>query len=161
MRNSHLSAPNYNSITYIFLKHLFPISHNNFFKFFNSVWMEQIFHHTWSKTIVISFLKAVKYSTNPNNQRSITLSSNLCKTFDIYSWKIINFYILHVLELNIYVATFQNGFWWGRSTIVNLIHLENLNIDRLFKMQPLVTRYFWHDESVWLNLTVWCALWSF
>ena len=77
---------------------------------------------SWSQAIIISIPEPGKENTDPNNYRSIALTSCICKTMK----RMINKRLVWFLETNNILTNTQCGFRKNRSTTDQLVRLETI-----------------------------------
>ena len=108
-------------IHYQILKHLTESDMKVLLDMYNHIWNSGSYPNQWKKAIVIPILKKNKDPSSPTSYRPISLTSCLSKIFD----KLINKRLYWILETQKLLPREQSGFRKGRSTIDNLIYLEN------------------------------------
>ncbi|GFU66291.1 RNase H domain-containing protein [Trichonephila clavipes] len=108
-------------ISYVLLRHLSEDSLVSLLYLFNRIWREQVYPTQWQEAIVIPILKPGKDPKNPLSYRPIALTSCLCKTLE----RMVNARLVYQLEKNKCIPLFQSGFRKGRSTLDNIMALEN------------------------------------
>lgn len=96
LQNSPLSAQGHGGITYTMLKQLFPLPLNRLLDFFIRIWMKQILTRASCKAMVISFLEIILALSIITDRLHF---ANFLK-------KRVNCHLVHVLELNNYLAVF-------------------------------------------------------
>ena len=106
LKQTHLSAPGPDGITYPMIKHLSHNSIKNLLHLYNRIWNEQIFPDAWHDAIVIPFHKPGKDTSDPKNYRPIALTSCLCKQLE----KMVNSRLIHILETNNMISLWQSRF---------------------------------------------------
>ncbi|KAI5736990.1 hypothetical protein M8J76_009146 [Diaphorina citri] len=90
-------------------------------KIYNLIWTNHIYPNEWSKTIVIPIQKKDKDPHSTSSYRPICLINCICKIFE----KMVNFRLTFILEKYKLLSPFQSGCRWNKSTIDNILHLEN------------------------------------
>ncbi|GFW35280.1 probable RNA-directed DNA polymerase from transposon X-element [Trichonephila clavipes] len=121
LSSAHNTSPGPDGISYEFLRHLNEDSLVSLLYLFNRIWREQVYPTQWQEAIVIPILKPGKDPKNPLSYRPIALTSCLCKTLE----RVVNARLVYQLEKNKCIPLFQSGFRKGRSTLDNIITLEN------------------------------------
>jgi len=79
---SHDSAVGPDNIHYQMLKHLPPNAVNTLLQALNIIWFAGNFPSSWRTSTVIPIPKPAKDTSDPNNYRSIALTSCLCKVME-------------------------------------------------------------------------------
>ena len=125
-------------IHYQLLKHLPSSCKRTLIELFNDMWEKDSFHPSWREATVIPILKQGTDNTIPNNYRPIAVTSCLCKTFEL----IVNDRLVWFLEQNQIISKFQAGFWHGRSTNDQFLHLKTSIREAFIKKQHLVAIFF-------------------
>lgn len=121
------SSPGADRISYTLLKRLPTQCLLLVLQFFNSIWEQQILPTSWKHSVIIPILKPGKDPSLPASYRPIALTSCLCKLME----KMINFRLLWFLESNDLLTPVQSGFRRKRSTMDQIVRLEN-SIQRAF-----------------------------
>ncbi|GFU46487.1 probable RNA-directed DNA polymerase from transposon X-element [Trichonephila clavipes] len=121
LSSAHNTSPGPDGISYVLLRHLSEDSLVSLLYLFNRIWREQVYPTQWQEAIVIPILKPGKDPKNPLSYRPIALTSCLCKTLE----RMVNARLVYQLEKNKCIPLFQSGFRKGRSTLDNIITLEN------------------------------------
>ncbi|GFV53253.1 probable RNA-directed DNA polymerase from transposon X-element [Trichonephila clavipes] len=121
LSSAHNTSPGPDGISYVLLRHLSEDSLVSLLYLFNRIWREQVYPTQWQEAIVIPILKPGKDPKNPLSYRPIALTSCLCKTLE----RMVNARLVYQLEKNKCIPLFQSGFRKGRSTLDNIIALEN------------------------------------
>lgn len=115
------SSPGEDTITYSMIKHSHHTLKQQLLKLYNKILTKGQFPSEWSSAIIIPIPKPGKDHTDCNNYRPISLTNTLCKLLE----KIINCRLMWFLETNNLINKLQFGFRRNRSTVDNLIILEN------------------------------------
>ncbi|OOZ40505.1 reverse transcriptase domain-containing protein [Solemya elarraichensis gill symbiont] len=115
------SKPGQDNITYSFLKYLPEPCKLVVLAFFNNIWQKQKLPSEWKHAIIIPLPKIGKDPSSPFSYRPIALTSCLCKTME----KMVNARLLWYLEKNSLISPNQSGFRKNRSTLDQLIALED------------------------------------
>lgn len=116
-RNSAIGPDN---ISYEMIQHL-PIHAKQYcLKMFNKFWSDSFFPSKWKESTIIPILKPNKDASKTENYRPISLTSNLCKTFE----RIVNNRLTTYLEMNGSIDKIQCGSMKNRSTEDHLVRLE-------------------------------------
>ncbi|GFW07812.1 putative RNA-directed DNA polymerase from transposon X-element [Trichonephila clavipes] len=121
LSSAHNTSPGPDGISYELLRHLNEDSLVSLLYLFNRIWREQVYPTQWQEAIVIPILRPGKDPKNPLSYRPIALTSCLCKTLE----RMVNSRLVYQLEKNKCIPLFQSGFRKGRSTLDNIITLEN------------------------------------
>ncbi|GFY19095.1 RNase H domain-containing protein [Trichonephila clavipes] len=121
LSSAHNTSTGPDGISYELLRHLNEDSLVSLLYLFNRIWREQVYPTQWEEAIVIPILKPGKDPKNPLSYRPIALTSCLCKTLE----RMVNARLVYQLEKNKCIPLFQSGFRKGRSTLDNIIKLEN------------------------------------
>lgn len=88
--------------------------------FFNRIWKEGCFPTSWREAYILPIHKPDKDKISPASYRPISLTSVLCKAME----KIIVKRLHHYLESKCILDPYQLGFRPARSTLDNLLHLQ-------------------------------------
>ena len=144
LKQTHLSAPGPDGITYPMIKHLSHASKKNLLNLYNRIWNEQTFPDAWHEAIVIPFHKPGKDASDPKNYRPIALTSCVCKLLE----KMVNSRLVYILETNNMISSWQSGFRRGRSTIDNILALET-NVRNAFVRQNHLVCIFFDIEKAY------------
>ncbi|XP_017304933.1 uncharacterized protein LOC108254458 [Diaphorina citri] len=108
-------------VSYQMLNHLPNPALEFLLKIYNLIWTNHIYPNEWSKTIVIPIQKKDKDPHSTSSYRPICLINCICKIFE----KMVNFRLTFILEKYKLLSPFQSGCRWNKSTIDNILHLEN------------------------------------
>ncbi|GFT90291.1 probable RNA-directed DNA polymerase from transposon X-element [Trichonephila clavipes] len=103
-----------------------------------------------AEAIVIPILKPGKDPKNPLSYRQIALTSCLCKTLE----PMVNARLVYQLEKHKCIPLFQSGFRKGRSTLDNIITLENKIRNAFVRRNHLVSIFFDIEKAVRLAGTL-------
>ncbi|GFY05981.1 probable RNA-directed DNA polymerase from transposon X-element [Trichonephila clavipes] len=136
--SAHNTSPGPDGISYELLRHLNEDSLVSLLYLFNRIWREQVYPTQWQEAIVIPILKPGKDPKNPLSYRPIALTSCLCKTLE----RVVNARLVYQLEKNKCIPLFQSGFRKGRSTLDNIITLENKIRNAFVRRNHLVSIFF-------------------
>lgn len=123
------------------LKYATPIVLELLLDIFNKIWVSSNYSSIWKLAEMIPILKPNKSNYNLENYRPISLISVLVKIIE----KIINSRLLWTLESRQLLHQQQCGFRSGRSTVDQLVLLQNSTIESFSQQQHLL--------AVSLNLT--------
>ncbi|GFX25534.1 putative RNA-directed DNA polymerase from transposon X-element [Trichonephila clavipes] len=121
LSSAHNTSPGPDGISYELLRHLNEDSLVSLLYLFNRIWREQVYPTQWQEAIVIPILRPGKDPKNPLSYRPIALTSCLCKTLE----RMVNARFVYELEKNKCIPLFQSGFCKGRSTLDNIIQLDD------------------------------------
>ncbi|GFT26350.1 probable RNA-directed DNA polymerase from transposon X-element [Trichonephila clavipes] len=138
LSSAHNTSPGPDGISYVLLRHLSEDSLVSLLYLFNRIWREQVYPTQWQEAIVIPILKPGKDPKNPLSYRPIALTSCLCKTLE----RMVNARLVYQLEKNKCIPLFQSGFRKGRSTLDNIIQLENKIRNAFVRRNHLVSIFF-------------------
>ena len=116
LKNVKDSATGDDQIHYFMLKNLSAQSLEFLKKFYNIVYLKNLFPEKWCEAMIIPILKPEKNPTDPLSYRPISLISCLFKILD----KIINKRLMWFLEKNSLIRHNQSGTREGRNTLDNL-----------------------------------------
>ena len=126
------------------LKHLPDNSLETLLNIFNYIWTTGKFPEDWQYATIIPIPKPGNFPAEPNNYRSIALTSCLCKTLE----RMINKRLTWFLESNNHISWFQSGFRSNRSTTDNLVRLKSFIRDAFIKKEHVVAVFFLFGKSV-------------
>ncbi|GFW03292.1 probable RNA-directed DNA polymerase from transposon X-element [Trichonephila clavipes] len=138
LSSAHNTSPGPDGISYELLRHLNEDSLVSLLYLFNRIWREQVYPTQWQEAIVIPILRPGKDPKNPLSYRPIALTSCLCKTLE----RMVNARLVYLLEKNKCIPLFQSGFRKGRSTLDNIIQLENKIRNAFVRRNHLVSIFF-------------------
>lgn len=138
LREVHISSPGPDGISYQMLRNLAPESLHYILALFNRIWRENVYPRMWQEAIVIPILKPGKDSKDPLSYRPIALTSCLCKTME----RMVNARLVYYLETNRCIPEHQSGFRRGRSTMDNILNLENDIRTAFVRRNHLVSIFF-------------------
>ncbi|GFW16058.1 probable RNA-directed DNA polymerase from transposon X-element [Trichonephila clavipes] len=138
LSSAHNTSPGPDGISYVLLRHLSADSLVSLLYLFNRIWREQVYPTQWQEAIVIPILKPGKDPKNPLSYRPIALTSCLCKTLE----RMVNARLVFQLEKHKCIPLFQSGFRKGRSTLDNIITLENKIRNAFVRRNHLVSIFF-------------------
>ncbi|GFV06945.1 probable RNA-directed DNA polymerase from transposon X-element [Trichonephila clavipes] len=138
LSSAHNTSPGPDGISYVLLRHLSADSLVSLLYLFNRIWREQVYPTQWQEAIVIPILKPGKDPKNPLSYRPIALTSCLCKTLE----RMVNARLVYQLEKHKCIPLFQSGFRKGRSTLDNIITLENKIRNAFVRRNHLVSIFF-------------------
>ncbi len=115
------TSPGEDSITISMLRHLPVSSREVLLDLFNETWRQQQLPEEWRHSKVIPVTKHGKDPTRPESHRPISLTSCTCKLLE----RMIKRRLIWFLEGNNLLNPCQSGFRPNRSTLDNLIKLED------------------------------------
>ncbi|GFW64538.1 probable RNA-directed DNA polymerase from transposon X-element [Trichonephila clavipes] len=139
LSSAHNTSPGPDGISYVLLRHLSADSIVSLLYLFNRIWREQVYPTQWQEAIVIPILRPGKDPKNPLSYRPIALTSCLCKTLE----RMVNARLVYQLKsTNAFLSLFQSGFRKGRSTLDNIITLENKIRNAFVRRNHLVSIFF-------------------
>ena len=150
IKKSNTSAVGPDEIHDEFLEQLPDESVKCLLNIYNNIWTSGTFPKTWRLSIIVPISKLGKDTSNPQNYRSIALTSCLCKTIE----RMINSRMTWYLETNGLITNMQTGFRKMRGTVDHLILLKTFPQGRLHK-KHLTAVFFLFRESLWYYLEVW------
>ena len=113
LHNAHDSATGPDNVHYQMLKHLPDSSLAALLNIFNNIWQTGEFPSAWQQAIIIPIPKVGEDHSDPNNYRSIALTSCISKTME----RMVNSRLVHYLESNNLLFKFQSGFRKQRGTL--------------------------------------------
>src|SRR5688572_2021749 len=123
-KNDKAAGPD--DIPYEFIKH-FPDEFNHtLLDFYNYIWNTGTIPAAWKHAVVLPVHKASKPKEEPTSYRPISLTSCLCKVLE----KLATNRLTHYLESNHLLANCQTGFRKNRSTL-----------DQILKLQDTITKF--------------------
>ena len=131
-------------IHYQFLKQMSEADTRSLLNFYNIIWRSGEYSSCWKRAIVVPILKRNKDPSSPKSFRPISLTSCLGKILD----KLINMRLYRLLEQNDLIPKEQSGFRKGRSSIDNLLLLEN-DIRRATFNKQFLTAVFLDIEKAY------------
>ena len=106
---------------YSMFKHLTIKSLNVILRFINMIWNDGTLPTEWNTALVVPILKTGKDEHRPDSYRPISLTSHFCKIMET----ILTNRLSHYLETNDLLTIHQSGFRKNRSTIDQIIKLQN------------------------------------
>lgn len=132
------SAPGQDEIRNEMLKNMPPIMIEKLLELFNNLWNQCTYPQEWKEAIVVPILKQNKDPLNPSSYRPVSLTSCLGKVLE----KMVNARLDWYLENKNIISPFQSGFRGGRSTMDNLIILEDEIQDAFMRREHAVAVFF-------------------
>lgn len=138
LQSASNSSAGPDNISYCMIRNLSPSSLSNLLFLFNRIWHEHTYPTSWRMAIIIPIIKPNKVPKNPLNYRPIALTSCLSKTLE----KIISDRLNYHLETHNCLSLNQSGFRRGRSTIDNIVDLENKIRNAFVKRHHMVSIFF-------------------
>ena len=114
-------ASGYDNVSYEMLQQLPKIASKSLLKLYNKIWLTGTFPTAWRHAIILPVLKQGKDPKNPTSYRPISLTSTLSKIFE----KIVATRLSYHLEKHNILSDVQSGFRPGRSTIDQIMRLQN------------------------------------
>ncbi|GFU72588.1 probable RNA-directed DNA polymerase from transposon X-element [Trichonephila clavipes] len=105
---------------------------------FNRIWREQVYPTQWQEAIVIPILRPGKRSQEPSQLSTDSTHELPCKTLE----HMVNARFVFQLEKHRCIPLFQSGFRKGRSTLDNIIMLENKVRNAFVRRNHLVSIFF-------------------
>jgi ribonuclease HI len=138
LQNTHKTSAGPDNISYIMIKNLTLSSLLNLLFLYNRIWQEHTFPTAWRMATVIPILKPYKDPANPLSYRPIALTSCLSKILE----KMISTRLTYYLETNNCLSVYQSGFRRGRSTVDNIMQLENNIRNAFVRRNHLVSIFF-------------------
>jgi ribonuclease HI len=121
MRNKKESSAGVDIITYTILKHLPDKTITELTELFNRVWKSGHIPQEWKTATVVPLLKAGKAAHDAGSYRPIALTSHMGKLLETVVKQRLQFF----LEKNNVFSKSQSGFRKRRSTIDQIVRLEN------------------------------------
>ena len=109
-------------ISYEMLQKLPKIAFKTVLDLYNRIWSTQDFPTAWRHSIILPFLKQGKDPTNAASYRPISLTSTLCKIME----RLVTTRLAYHLESNELLSGVQSGFRQGRSTVDQIIRLQDV-----------------------------------
>ena len=132
------TSPGPDCIYYDMMKYLPPQAKTYLLGIYNRFWSESFFPSEWSHSIIIPVPKPGKDHSKAYNYRPIALISCLYKTLV----RMINFRLLEHLEFTNVLTSIQCGCRKNRSTLDNLIRLENFLKEAFVRNQHVISVFF-------------------
>jgi hypothetical protein len=120
-------SPGDDKIPYELLKHLHKNALKVLLTFYNEIWKEGKFPVDWHHAIIIPLLKPNKQASNPESYRPISLTSTLCKVMEA----MVNKRLQWFMEKNNLISTNQSGFRKHKSTIDQILKLQDFILKKL------------------------------
>ena len=115
------SAPGLDKISYEIIKHIPCRPLNILLKILNSLWKTGKILESWKTALVKPLKKPKTKPSSMDSYRPIALTSSLCKIFE----RIVTNRLLHFLDEGQLLTKFQAGFRKTRSTMDQLIRLQD------------------------------------
>ncbi len=138
LKNTKISTPGQDGISYVMLKKLSDESLNIILEFYNRVWEEGILPKGWKEALIIPIKKPGKEPSNPLNYRPIALTSHLCKLME----KMITDRLMYSMEKNNFFSPYQSGFRRGRGTMDSIIKLDSDIRKALINKETIIAVFF-------------------
>ncbi|GFV76546.1 probable RNA-directed DNA polymerase from transposon X-element [Trichonephila clavipes] len=139
LSSAHNTSPGPDGISYELLRHLNEDSLVSLLYLFNRIWREQVYPTQWQEAIVIPILRHGKRSQEPSQlSTDSTHELPFCKTLE----RMVNARFVFQLEKHRCIPLFQSGFRKGRSTLDNIIMLENKVRNAFVRRNHLVSIFF-------------------
>lgn len=114
-------ASGYDNVSYEMLQQLPKTASKTLLKLYNKIWVTGNFPTAWRHAIILPVLKQGKDPKNPTSYCPISLTSTLCKIFE----KMVATRLSYHLEKYNMLSDVQSGFRSGRSTIDQIMRLQN------------------------------------
>ncbi|VDI82655.1 Hypothetical predicted protein [Mytilus galloprovincialis] len=115
------TSPGKDKVTYSMFKSFSNKSLGVLLLLYNRIWFSQDLPLAWKHSIIIPSFKKGKDSSDPHAYRPIALTSNFVKIME----KMINNRLRWYLEKNHIYSPYQSGFRQNRSTMEQIIRLDN------------------------------------
>ena len=115
------SAAGDDRITYEMLQHLPKCSKQALLKYYNNIWSSGDIPLNFKHSIITPILKPNKNQHEPSSYRPICLTSTVGKIME----RLITDRLAYYLEKNHLITNVQTGFRKGRSTIDQIIRLQD------------------------------------
>lgn len=138
------SSPGPDNIPYALLKNLTLSAKEHLLELYNTIWNNKHFPTIWQEAVVIPILKPNKDQTDTLSYRPISLTCTMCKLIE----KIVNERLTWYLDLNNLLSNSQNGFRTNRSTIDNIMYLQD-EILSAFSMRQQLSAVFFDLEKAY------------
>ncbi len=138
IRSMRKTAPGPDSVHSEMLKHLQPQHIDAIVYLFQTIWNTHQLPTSWKEAHIIPIRKPGKTATELTSYRPISLTNTLCKTME----KIIVRRILRKLETDKSIDKHQSGFRPHKSTIDNLLRLQQEIVDGYSTNQFTVCIFF-------------------
>lgn len=132
------SSPGPDNIHYDFIKKLDETGIDQLLRIMNKIWIERVFPKKWKLSLIVPIPKQGKDFTLPNNTRPINLTNCPCKLME----RMVNRRLVYFIEKNKRLNQFQSGSRRNRSTIDNLVFLENQIVTGFAKQEHTVAIFF-------------------
>lgn len=115
------STPGEDKISYEMLKHLPRRSAKSLLHLYNTVWTSGTFPQAWRHSITVPLLKAGKDQKDIKSYRPVSLTSTIGKVME----RLVTNRLSYYLEKNNILNNVQTGFRKGKSTIDQIIRLQD------------------------------------
>ena len=115
------STPGEDRITYEMLQHLPKCSKQALLKYYNNIWSSGDIPSNFKHSIITPILKVNKNQHDPSSYRPICLTSTVGKIME----RLVTDRLAYYLEKNHLITNVQTGFRKGRSTIDQIIRLQD------------------------------------
>ncbi|VDI74210.1 Hypothetical predicted protein [Mytilus galloprovincialis] len=138
------TSPGKDKVTYSMFKSFSNKSLGVLLLLYNRIWFSQDLPLAWKHSIIIPSFKKGKDSSDPHAYRPIALTSNFVKIME----KMINNRLRWYLEKNHIYSPYQSGFRQNRSTMEQIIRLDNDIQKSFLKKEYLVGVFIDFPESI-------------
>ena len=123
---------------YPFIANLPDIQKDLLLSVYNQIWIDGIYPDVWPKSIAIPLQKPGKDPTQAQNYRFVSLTSCLSKVLE----KMVTITLMWYLDKNNCLSMYQSGFRKNRSTIDQLVQLENAIQNSFAAHKHLIAVFF-------------------
>lgn len=134
-------------IPYILIKKLSLRNLNQILKFFNKIWSTGIIPSAMKESLIIPLIKDANKESCTNNFRPISLLNCIAKILE----KMVNHRLMWELENHNLIDPNQSGFRKNRSTITNLLILED-DLSNALRKRLTTTAVFFDIEKAYDKL---------
>ncbi len=120
------------------LKHTTPAHHQQILHLYNTIWLTGKLPIQWREAIILPIHKTGKNLHDPSSFRPISLTNVLCKLIE----KIIVKRLRTHLEQNAILEKYQSGFRQNRSTVDNIIRLQQSITEGIHNREYTIAVFF-------------------
>lgn len=144
LRTMKNTAPGPDEITAPMLQNLSRKAKSDLLKVYNKIWVEGTYPSQWRTATIIPILKPNKDKGQASSYRPIALTCCLSKLFE----KMINNRLMWELEAKNLLSPIQSGFRKNRSTLDQLVYLDNI-IQKAFELKQHAIAIFFDLEKAY------------
>lgn len=138
LSESKKTAPGYDSISYSMILNAPSVFKEKLLELYNILWNQGTYPDQWKQAIVIPILKENKDPLLPASYRPISLTCCIGKILE----RMVSKRLMWLLEVQELISPCQSGFRKGRSTLDNLVFLENEIKSSLNKREHATAVFF-------------------